>query len=237
MLKAYLRFIKQKLYFWIKSKTSGIKIEVHIDHQWYGNDYGGFYVNTSSLDDKSIIYSFGIGEDLSFDTAILNNHSCLVYGFDPTPKSIEWVNNQHLPKGFKFFPYGIDTKSGDVKFNLPKNAKNVSGSIIEQKNVDRNNAIVVPMKCLHEIAANLGHKNIDLLKMDIEGSEYAVLDSILNSNISINQILVELHERFFTDGGSKTKNLLRTMKSHGYLIFAISKSFEEISFIKCHAKK
>lgn len=44
--------------------------------------------------------------------------------------------------------------------------------------------------------SDLHHQQIDLLKLDIEGSEYRVLDEILESQIPIHQIVVEFHDRF-----------------------------------------
>ena len=37
------------------------------------------------------------------------------------------------------------------------------------------------MKSLADIANELGHSHIDVLKMDIEGSEYEVIENILES--------------------------------------------------------
>ena len=74
-------------------------------------------------------------------------------------------------------------------------------------------------------------KHIDVLKMDIEGSEYDVIEDILNSNISITQILVEFHDRLFENGYQKSIKVINALKLKGYEIFAVSESFEEVSFI------
>ena len=87
------------------------------------------------------------------------------------------------------------------------------------------------MKTLKDIMNELGHKHIDILKLDIEGSEYDVIENILNDNISITQITIEFHDRFMENGSLKSKQSIDKLKSHGYEIFAISDSFEEISFI------
>ena len=38
-----------------------------------------------------------------------------------------------------------------------------------------------------------GHSHLDLLKIDIEGAEYEVLNYLINKSISVTQILVEFH--------------------------------------------
>jgi len=230
-MKETIKKILRKLKI-LTGQISPIRKEIEINYEWYGNKYGGFYVHPNLLNSKSIIYSFGIGEDISFDRAIIEKHKCQVYGFDPTPKSIKWINNQQLPQNFTFLNYGIDSKSGFVNFNLPKNKNHISGSIVKHQNVDDNNIVSVPMKCFKDILNELGHKRIDILKMDIEGSEFEVIDSVLSASIEITQILIELHERFFVDGKTKTTKLLKILKDNGYKVFAVSDSFEEVSFIK-----
>ncbi len=54
-----------------------------------GNSYGGFEVAAGKLDKEGVIvYSFGIGEDLSFSDDIIKRFDARVYAYDPTPKSI-----------------------------------------------------------------------------------------------------------------------------------------------------
>lgn len=158
-----------------------------------------------------------------------------MFGFDPTPKSINWIKNQHLPVGFNFYEYGINNETGVVKFYLPINPDFVSGSIIDQKNVTTENSIDVQMKSFHDIVTDLGHQKIDILKMDIEGAEFNVLKSLFDPNILIDQILIEFHERFLPKGKIKLKNAIKFLQLEGYEIFAISETLEEYSFIRRNA--
>jgi hypothetical protein len=104
----------------LSRKFHHLKKNVKLNHTWYGNTYGGFYIYPDLLDENSIIYSFGIGEDISFDKALIEKHNCNIYGFDPTPKSINWIKGQNLPKEFCFYEFGISDKSGNVDFYLHK---------------------------------------------------------------------------------------------------------------------
>ncbi|HEX5150783.1 MAG TPA: FkbM family methyltransferase [Parafilimonas sp.] len=231
MLNEKLHRLKTKIRTLTKYDNA-FKITKGYNHEWYGNSYGGFYVHPNTLKKDSIVYSFGIGEDISFDKAIIEKHGCRVFGFDPTPKSIEWIKSQILPGGFSFMNYGLHVKTGFVSFHLPKNKNHVSGSLLSHQNVNDNDIVTVPVKKFTDITNELGHERIDLLKIDIEGSEYETLDSILASPIYIRQILLEIHERFFEDGRSKTRKLIKALKDNNYTLFAVSDSFEELSFIK-----
>ena len=50
-----------------------------------------------------------------------------------------------------------------------------------------------------------GHDSIDLLKIDIEGFEYEVLEDCLEDRIPIKQICVEFHDFFPEISKAKTK--------------------------------
>jgi len=226
---------------WIKLKSIikkliGYKKEILIEQiqckkKWYGNDYGGFFVHPTTLNEKSIVYSFGIGEDISFDEAIINNHGATVFAFDPTPKSINWIKQQQLPTSFHFYDFGIDIIDGKRIFHLPINDGHVSGSIHQPNHVAKNKQVEVNMKSISSILKELNHSKIDVLKMDIEGSEYDVLEDLLNVDIEINQLLIEFHDRFFEHGQEKSKAIIKKLAKKGFLIFGISASKEEISFI------
>ena len=90
-----------------------------------------------------------------------------------------------------------------IDFYLPKNPEHVSGSFVKQDNVNEKQKVKVEMKSWKDILNSLGHKKIDIVKMDIEGAEYHVLESILESPVLINQILIEFHDRMFDDGEIK----------------------------------
>ena len=218
-------------------KYSHLKIEIDCKSRWYGNQYGGFFLNPSLINENAVVYSFGIGEDISFDKEIIDTHKCHVYGFDPTPKSINWCKKQDLPECFHFHDFGISQETGKTHFHLPNNKKHVSGSIIQHNNVSEENFVEVEMKSFKDILKMYNHDQIDVLKMDIEGSEYDVIEDVLKSGILIHQMAIEFHERFFKNGKDKSIQLVDLMKRYGFVIFAISKSFEEISFVRVDALK
>jgi len=210
-----------------------LRVDVAVNAKWCGNDYGGFYANLDGLSRSSVAYSFGVGEDTSFDEDLIASCGCTVHAFDPTPKSIAWVKSRgDLPPGFHFHPYGISDVSGPATFRLPRNPDHVSGSLVEQDNVTDSRTVTVELKSISDIADELGHKTVDLVKMDIEGAEYLVLDSVLASGLSIRQILVEFHDRLIEDGKAKSEQAVERLRANGFGIFGVSPGFQEVSFIK-----
>ncbi len=212
------------------SDVSHLLPTVKIKKEWYGNSYGGFFLNPDLLNGQSIIYSFGIGKDLSFDNKILKKHHCKVFAFDPTPNSIEWVNRQKKNENMHIYPIGLSNTDGYTDFNIPSKKKRISGSLLPLKGEDYD-VIKVQMNTLNSIMKKLNHEKIDLLKMDIEGAEYDTIPQILECKIYPKHFIVEFHDRMLGTSSKNSKDLVELMKLHGYAIFASSISFEEISFI------
>ena len=90
----------------------------------------------------------------------------------------------------------------------------------------------MPVRRLGTILEELGHDRLDILKMDIEGAEYDVIEEIVNAPVPISQVLIEFHHRFPHIGTGKTRQAIARLNSAGYRIFNVSASGEEISFIK-----
>jgi FkbM family methyltransferase len=206
---------------------------VQVKYKWYGTSYGGFYVIPSLLSRSSVIYSFGTGRDISFDTGCIRKHGASVFAFDPTPGSIDWISRQKLPGSFHFHPYGISALgTGQAEFFLPANPRAISGSLVKHKEVDATRSVKVMMKTFNDIIRELGHSHIDVLKMDIEGAEYEVIDTILASPVTIDQILVEFHDRDFEQDEPRSIEAIRKLSEKGYVVFGCSGSYEEVSLIR-----
>jgi FkbM family methyltransferase len=197
----------------------------------FGSENCGWEVVTEIIDSNSVIYSFGVGEDASFDTALIDKFNLFVHAFDPTPKSVEWVKSQKLPKNFIMHNYGIAGFDGNALFKPPDNPEHISHTILSRPSTE-SKAIILPVKRISSIMEELKHRHIDILKMDIEGAEYDVIDDIKRSNIRPTQILIEFHHRFPEVGVKKTKQAINTIFLMGYHLFSVSETGEELGFIK-----
>jgi len=221
----------KKIKYFFEGKYISVNIN-KISKQWFGNQYGGFYLAQNSIDKSSIVYSVGIGEDISFDEGIMDRYGCKVFAFDPTPKSVVWVKENVTTQNFVFSPIGVAKEKGSRKFYLPTNNSHVSGSIHDIKTINNSNSIDLKFDSLSNIMKDNNHSKLDLLKMDIEGAEYEVIDHIQKNNIDIKQILVEFHPHFEKDGKKKTKKAIEKLEKMVYSCFGLSNSLLEYSFIK-----
>ncbi len=178
---------------------------------------------------SSVVYSLGVGEDISFDLALIERFGLQVHAFDPTPRSIEGLQSQTVPLEFAFHAYGVAGFDGNCAFLPPENPAHVSHSIVERES--SRPAIEVAVHRLGTIMKMLGHEQIDLLKMDIEGAEYGVLADMLTCGVPVKQLLVEFHHRWPHLGVEKTKQAIRALNAAGYRIFSVSPSGEEYGFL------
>jgi FkbM family methyltransferase len=196
----------------------------------FGSDYGGWDIIPDLLNEQSVVYSFGVGEDASFDIGLLEAFGMSVHAFDPTPQSLAWVSEQQFPDRFVMHPVGIASFDGEVTFNPPENPSHISHTMLERPSTSAR-AITVPVQRLSSICADLGHENIDILKIDIEGAEYDVIDDILASDIRPGQFLIEFHTRFPGVGKTRTQNAIELLRSAGYVLYHVSPSNEEFCFV------
>jgi len=205
--------------------------EVRLAHDFLGTDYGGWPLLSEYTPPGPLIFSFGVGEDISFDLAAIDRFSATVHAFDPTPRSLAWIRQQRLPERFHFHPIGIAAEDGSAEFFAPTRDVNVSYSASPNKGSDPALAVRAPVKRLSTILAELGTPTPDVLKMDIEGFEYDVLPDILSSGLRPPQILVEFHHRMYGYPNNRTEDAVNRLRKAGYLLYFVSESTHEYAFV------
>ncbi len=177
-------------------------------------DINSWHVKVSGLKRNSIIYSAGVGHDISFEKQLAERFQVRIELFDPSPTGIQTmqrVENQ-LPK-INFHPVGlVGAKMRGVKFAQPADPR--EGSFRLAGKVED----VVEFECLDlaSLMADRGHNRIDLLKMDIEGFEYGVIEDIVENSLDVRQICVEFHHFFEHIPRKTTMQAIGELKRAGY---------------------
>jgi FkbM family methyltransferase len=194
-----------------------------------GNVNAQFAICRDKLREQATIYSFGIGTDISFDLELIRKFGVQVHAFDPTPRSLAWLKTQKVPEGFHIHQYGVAACDGMLRFAPPKSPAHVSHTIVQRAGSEH--SIWAPVRRITTIMKDLGHDSLDILKMDVEGAEYAVLHDVLENSIPVTQLCVEFHHRWREIGVSRTREAISALRARGYRIFHISDSGEEYSFL------
>ena len=221
--KLEIYIYKLKILF-LKLKNKLQKIEI----RYYGSCYGGWHVACDQICNKSVIYSFGIGEDISFDQKLIKEKNVFIHAFDPTPRSWAHVKKFNEPR-IKLYKYGLSNIDCIKNFYAPQNKDHVSYSTY--RNEQSSESIVdVQFYCLNSIMFKLNHNHLDLIKLDIEGEEFNVLEDIINSYLRPKQILVEFHPEKSRAFRSKHFDTIKKLKKIGYKLVYFSNGYRECSF-------
>ncbi len=130
--------------------------------------------------------------------------------FDPSPTGIATIARSD-GVNLEFFPVGLAAHAGSIEFSLPKDAEEGSYSVV-QDGIEK-----ITFECydLPTIMNRNGDSSIDLLKMDIEGFEYDIVDRLLDEHIPVRQVCVEFHD--WLKPGATLKTIIRLYRA-GYRI-------------------
>ena len=157
-----------------------------------GSRYGGWWVPEAAIRSDAVAYCVGAGEDITFDLELLNR-GLIVRTADPTPRAIEHVMRQGIvDERFAFRPVGLWDRNSTVRLYSPKNPQHVSHSILNLQATETwIDASVVDLPTLREL---FGDDHIDILKLDIEGAEYAVIEALSKESILPSVLCVDFDQ-------------------------------------------
>eukprot|EP00535_Pseudo-nitzschia_heimii_P003895 CAMPEP_0197178638 /NCGR_PEP_ID=MMETSP1423-20130617/3858_1 /TAXON_ID=476441 /ORGANISM="Pseudo-nitzschia heimii, Strain UNC1101" /LENGTH=368 /DNA_ID=CAMNT_0042628421 /DNA_START=104 /DNA_END=1210 /DNA_ORIENTATION=+ len=163
--------------------------------------------------DKCVVYDYGIRESPEFGLAFAKQ--CDVVGFDPSPISAKWwkkkkgsILKEH--PGYSFSNVGAGGVDGDLELReydwdqvsiiqFPQRVINTNDCNKEGKCKyhmhDRQKSFFVPVQTLKTSMTEHKHSRVHLLKLDVEGSEYSFLETMIDdlSCRKVDQLVMEWH--------------------------------------------
>ncbi|MEM1174894.1 MAG: FkbM family methyltransferase [Pseudomonadota bacterium] len=196
---------------------------------------GGWSYDNRLLNEDSIVYSLGVGDFIDFDLGVIQRCGSQVFAFDPTPVSRSHVGQTNLPEQFHFYAWAAAGEDGTLTlYPRVKNDGTLSTDMftLQPEPQSANAGIESPALTIQTMAEKLGHTQIDLLKMDIEGAEYDVIDALLASSIRPRQILIEFHHRFMENGLQRTADYIEALRRENYQVMSVcQETGREIGFL------
>ncbi|KAI9815409.1 MAG: hypothetical protein M1832_005479 [Thelocarpon impressellum] len=121
--------------------------------------------------ETTIIYSFGVEQDSAFEEAMLSRTNAEIFAYDFTVDDFGTQLTQAHRDRSHFMKIGL---SGEDKLTA-----------------------VPPFYTLSSLMRVNGHSYIDILKIDVEGSEYDAFDRLMDDfegqDLPIGQIMIEIH--------------------------------------------
>jgi FkbM family methyltransferase len=200
----------------------------------FGTRYGGWFLPENLvLDESSIVVSAGVGEDISFDILVQNLYKCEILLIDPTPRAIQHlaevksyyekktaflgnIQPDYLPildavkpdvDKLHLLPIGLWNKKDVLKFYKQSNPSYVSQTLIPKLYTDEYTE--VPVERLSVLLRERNINKIDVLKLDIEGAELDVIDTLFEDNLLPKILCVEFD--LFLKGQDKTNRTKQTI--------------------------
>ncbi len=232
--KIHMAFKKQKAKIrrW-KLRRAGVSPEPNLVDYTPVNDWDGWPVPKEGLSQESIVYSIGLGDDIMWDLELISRHNLQLFGFDPTPESTDWISKQDLPDNFSHHPKGLAAEDGHLSLFPPKKEGRINFTQEKLAYVKRcHEKIEIPVNRLSTLMNELSHQHIDILKIDIEGSEFEALPDIFASGCSFTHLMVEIHYQFPTRSFGQGLDLIAKIRGQGYRCYYISPRGYEFAFIK-----
>ena len=184
-----------------------------------GSDYGGWVIPTDALPNGAICYCAGAGEDVTFELELMRRFQANVYSIDPTPRALRYIASlKRDGLNLRSIPLGLWSSTRRMRFYAPENSAEVSHSIANlQRTTDWFEADCITVS---DLMSNLGHAKLDLLKMDIEGAEYEVLDDMTRSKVAPRILCVEFDQ---TTPVRRTLEMVRKLRKEGYELLHIDR--------------
>lgn len=211
-----------------------------------GTDYGGWHCLPGTLAPGMAALCAGAGEDVSFDVLLNARLGLRVICVDPTPRAIAHVHGllAGVARGtavaiengparydlrgfdatrFEFLPVALWSADGSLRLYAPRDPAHVSHSAANLQQT--RGFIEVPAARLESLLAAREIAELALLKLDIEGAEYAVLDALLGGCVRPRQLLVEFDELNQPQSptvGTRVGGRIRALLAAGYRLVHVA---------------
>jgi FkbM family methyltransferase len=177
---------------WFERRMSQVPTEPYPRLVELGSDWGGWIVPDDLIDESWTCYCVGAGSDVSFDLALIERYGARVRCIDPFHVFLEQAERQaDGDPRITFHEVALSTQDGPLQMFGAEDA--ASGSLSAANLYRTERLVTKPGRSLPSLMAELGDERADLLKLDIEGSEYDVLSALELPPLGVRVLCVELH--------------------------------------------
>ena len=143
------------------------------------------------MNEKSKVLSAGVGHDMSFELELVQQFGCEVFLLDPSPTGQKtWMEQNYRPPEIHFYPWALGAQDGEMFLAEPLDPLEGSYRSLAAESPQ---GLKVPVISVNSLMSLSKWKDIDLLKLDIEGAEFAVISQMIGLDICPTQICVEFH--------------------------------------------
>jgi FkbM family methyltransferase len=171
-----------------------------IAHRRWTRDKMEFLRYDYLLDAQSVCLDVG-GYKGEWTEAIWKKFGCQVYVFEPVPAFFESITQRFEGnEKIQVFQFGLSDVENTANIAIDENASSIYRS--------NHRGIAIHVRDIVEVLDELEIKEVDLIKLNIEGGEYPVLERLIETGwISrIRDIQVQFHD--FIEGAAQRRQRL-----------------------------
>ena len=197
----------------IKRSTGDVVIELG-DKIIHGPDYhsisvllkekfveGQYYFDNEKQEPVVIDCGANIGISALYFKSLYPH--AIVHCFEPYSKAVDYLKRNIAANNLEnVFVYqeAVSALDGEIKLNIPADANMLNPTVLVAK--DSTVFEIVKSVKLSSFVNSI-KENIDLLKLDVEGAEYDIVEDLNNSGIlatgKVRMLIVEYHDSVFKD--------------------------------------
>lgn len=177
-----------------------------------GSPYGGWTIPGALIEPAWVCYCVGAGGDISFDMELIGRYGVTVRSIDAVA---DYVTSALEQAGgdprLSAYQAAIAVTDGPVRMQVTHdpNSQSVSSAGLYESA----RFIEVPGRTLPSLMAEIGDERIDLLKLDIEGGEYALLPTLDLRALGVKVFATQLHH---TASVREARKLIAELRDAGY---------------------
>ncbi len=147
------------------------------------------------LNSESIVFDLG-GYEGKFANTIFDKYKCKVFVFEPIKEFYDKIKERFKAKNeIRVFNYGVLDRDFETDISISKD----SSSIFDSSPRKTENKKLIKIRNFETVFEELGIDKIDLMKVNIEGSEYELMKFLTNNENLIKKITniqVQFHDWF-----------------------------------------
>lgn len=164
------------------------------------------------LNADSVVFDLG-GYEGQWASDIYSRYCCNIYIFEPVVLFTNDIRRRfEQNQRIRVFPFGLSALSSTVQLSL--------GEDSSSQYKDNGNLVDVVLVKASDFLAEHDIKSIDLMKINIEGGEYALLEHLLDTGfvVNIRDIQIQFHD-FVPDARTQMECIQKRLNVTHYLTY------------------
>jgi FkbM family methyltransferase len=181
---------------------------------WWKNNGDATHRVDYPLTENSMVFDVG-GYKGGWTDLILEKYNCYIKVFEPHPEHYAILVEKFKDHAkIEVFNYGL----GGTTRTMSLTDSSDGSSIINKNN---SKTIEIKIMAVNEFLASGQYNKVDLIKINIEGAEYELLESILDAGLAgiFENIQVQFHN-FFPDAYKRMTAIKKRLKATHYPTYA-----------------